>query len=100
MGTPSAARIIKDVDLVLKSFKIFFCRNGSAVQVLDDRNGQLRNVVGKGKFVSWTGAQTKGEGRDCKLTKNMFLHSDLLMLFLKKKHNITKFFPDTTIFCN
>ena len=28
----------------------------------------------------------------------MFLHSDLLKLCLKKKHNITDLLPDTTVF--
>ena len=38
----------------------------------------VEGVVGKVKSVSWGGAQTKGEVHKCKLTKNMFLHSDLL----------------------
>ena len=41
-------------------------------------------VVGEGKSGSWGGAQTKGEVRKCQLTKNMFFHSDLLQLCLKK----------------
>ena len=40
--------------------------------------------VGEGKIVSWGGARTKGKGRECELTKNMFLHSDFLKLCLKK----------------
>ena len=40
----------------------------------------------------------KGKGRECKLTKNMFLYSDLLKLCLKRKHNITDFFSDRTVF--
>ena len=35
-------------------------------------------VVGEVKSVSWGGALTKGEVHKHKLTKNMFLHSDLL----------------------
>ena len=42
-------------------------------------------VVGEGGSVSWGGARTKGEGRECELDKNMLLHSDLLKLCLKKK---------------
>ena len=52
----------------------------------------------EGKSVSWGGARTKGEGRKCELTKDMFLHSDLLKLCLQKKHNITELFPDTIVF--
>ena len=41
-------------------------------------------MVGEGKSDSWVGARTKGKGRECELTKNVFLHSDLLNLCLKK----------------
>ena len=56
------------------------------------------HVVGEGKIVIWGGELTKGEVHEFKLTKNMFLHSDLLQLCLKKKRKITEFFPDTTVF--
>ena len=98
MGTPSSARIIQDVDLALKALEIVCRANGAAVEGLADTNVQIRKVVGEGESVSWGGAQNKGKGRECKLTKNMFLHSDLLKLCLKKKHNISEFFPDTTVF--
>ena len=78
--------------------EIFYLANGAAVEELADRNGHRRKVVGEGKSVSWGGARNKGKGRELKLTKNMFLHSDLLKLCLKKKHNISEFFPDTTVF--
>ena len=55
-------------------------------------------VVGEGESVSWGGARTKGKGREWELTKKMSLHSDLLNLRQKKKHNITKFFPNTNVF--
>ena len=84
MGTPSSARIIQDFDLALKALEVVYIANLSAVEGLADRNGQIRKVVGEGKSVSWGGARTKGKGRECKLTKNMFLHSDLLKLCLKK----------------
>ena len=100
MGTPSSARIIEDVDLVLKALEIVYLENGASVEGLEDRNGHRRKVVGEGKSVSWGGARTKGKGRKCKLTKNMFLHSDLLKLCLSKKHNIGEFFPETTVFYN
>ena len=58
--------------------------NGAAVEGLADRNVHRQKVVGEGKSVSWGGARTKGKGRECKLTKKMFLHSDLLKLCLKK----------------
>ena len=98
MGTPSLARIIQDVDLALKELDTFYCANGAALEGLADRNGHRRKVVGEGKSVSWGGARTKCNGRKCELTKKMSLHSDLLKLCLKKKHNITDFFPDATVF--
>ena len=100
MGTPSLARIIQDVDLALKALEIVYLANGAAVERLADRNGHRRKVVGEGKIVSWGGARTKGKGRECEITKKMFLHSDLLKLCLKKKRKINEFFPDTTLFYN
>ena len=98
MGTPSLARMIEDVDLALKELEIVYLANGAAVEVLADRNGHRRKVVGEGKSVKWGGARTKGKGRECELTKKMFLHSDLLKLCLKKKRKINDLLPDTTIF--
>ena len=40
--------------------------------------GAIEGVVGEGKSVSWGGIWTKVEVHKRKLTKNMFLHSDLL----------------------
>ena len=40
----------------------------------------IEGVVGEVKSVSWGGARTKGEVHKRELTKNMFLHSDLLTL--------------------
>ena len=96
MGTPSSARIIEDVDLALKSLEIVYLSNGDAVEGLADRNGHRRKFVGEGKSVSWGSARTKGKGRECKLTKNMFLHSYLLKLCLKKKQKINDLFLDTS----
>ena len=98
MGTLSSARIIQDVDLALKALEIVYRENGAAVEGLADRNGHIRKVVGEGKSVSWGGARFKSKGRDCELTKKMFLHSDLLKLCLRKKRKISEFFPDTTVF--
>ena len=98
MGTPSSARIIENVDMALKALEIVYLENVDSVEVLDDRNGHKQNVVGEGKSVIWGGARTKGKGRECKRTKNMFLHSDLLKLCLKEKRKISEFFPDTTAF--
>ena len=98
MGTPSLARMIEDVDLALKALEVVYLANGAAVEGIADRNGHRRKVVGEGKSVSWGGARTKGRGRECELTKNMFLHSDVLKLCLKGKRNINEFFPDTTVF--
>ena len=96
MGTPSSERMIQDVDLALKALEVVYLANGAAVEGLANRNVHIWKVVGEGKSISWGGARTKGKGRECKLTKKMFLHSDLLNLCLKKKHNITEFFPDNT----
>ena len=71
-----------------QALEIVYCAYGADVE----------GVVGEGKSVSWGVAQTKGEVRKCKLTKMIFLHSDLLKLCLKKKHNINEFLPDTTVF--
>ena len=98
MGTPSSERIIQDVDLALKALEIVYRANGAAVEGLADRNGHRLKVVGEGESVSLGDARTKGEGRECKLTKNMFLHSDLLKLCLKEKREINEFFLDTTVF--
>ena len=98
MGTPSSAQIKEDVYLALKALENFYLANGAAVEGLADRNEHRRKLVGEGKSVSWGGARTKGKGRECKLTKNMFLHSDLLKLCLKKKWKINEFFPETTVF--
>ena len=100
MGTPSSERIIRDVDLALKVLEIFCRENGGTFEGISDSNVNRRKVVGEGENVSWGGARTKGKGRECELTKKMFFHSDLLKLCLKKKHNISEFFPDTTVFYN
>ena len=84
MGTPSSARIIQDVDLVLKVLEIAYRKNGAEFEGLADRNGHRRKVVGERKSGSWGGARTKVEVHKRKLTKNMFLHSDLLKVILDK----------------
>ena len=98
MGTPSSARIIQDVDMSLKALEIVYRENGASVEGLADRNGHRRKVVGKGKSARCGGARTKGEGRECELTKNMLYHSDLLKWCLMKIQKISDFFPDTTVF--
>ena len=85
VGTPSSARIIEDVDMVLKATKLFYRTNGAAVVGLAVRNVHRRKVVGKVKSVSWGILWTKGKERKCELTKNMSLHSDMLMFCLNKK---------------
>ena len=72
MGTPSSARIIEDIYLALKGLEMFYCANGAAFEGLADRNGHRSKELGEGKSVCWGDARTKGEGRECKLTKNMF----------------------------
>ena len=73
MGTPSSARIIEDVDLELKALEIVYRANGAAIEGIADRNVHRSKEVGDGKSVSWGCAQTKGEGRECELTKICFL---------------------------
>ena len=97
MGTPSSARMIQDVDLTLKELEIAYYTNGYAVERLADRNGHRQKVAGEGKSVGWGGERTKGKGSECKLTKNMFLHSDLLKLYLKK--NTTSLSSSLTQLC-
>ena len=77
-GTPSSSRIIEDVDRALEVLELVFRINGAIVEGLADRNGHIRKEVREGKSASWGGARTKGEGCECKLTKNMFFHSDFL----------------------
>ena len=79
---------IKYVDWSLEAFKIFYHDNEAAVDILGDRNEHIWPVLGGGKSGRWGGAQSKGEGRCCNIDKKHFLHSDLLKLCLKKKHNI------------
>ena len=98
MGTPSSARIIQDIDLALKALEIVYRENGAAVEGLADRNGHRRKVAGKGGSIRCGGARTKGEGRECKLAKNMLFHSDLLKLCLMKRRKISEFFSGTTFF--
>ena len=78
MVTPSSVRIIEDIDLALKALEIVYRGNGAEVLGLADRNGHRRKVVGKGESVRCGGARTKGEGRECEFTKNIFFHSELL----------------------
>ena len=59
MGTPSSARIIRDVNLALKALEIVYRANGDEVEGLADRNGNRRKVVGEGKSVSWGGARVR-----------------------------------------
>ena len=40
--------------------------------------GAVEGLVGEVKSVSWEGEKTKGVVHKLELTKNMFLHSDLL----------------------
>ena len=97
-GTPPSARIIEDVDRLLKALEIVFRANGAAVEWIAYRNGHRKKEVGKVESFSWGVSRTKGEGCECKLTKNMFFHSDLLKLCHMKKQKITEFFLDTTVF--
>ena len=87
MGTPSLARIIQDVDLSLKALKVVYRANGAAFEGLADSNGHRQKVADEGGSVSWGGARNKGKRRECELAKTMFLHSNLLKLFMIKTHH-------------
>ena len=69
--------------MALKALEIVFPVNGSAVEGLTDRNGNRNKVVGGEKSFSWASVKTKGDRRECKLTKNMFLHIDFFKLWLR-----------------
>ena len=84
MQTSSLERIIQYVDMVSKPLEIVYRANGAAVEGLANRNGNRWKLVGEGKDFSWGDAQNNGTGHKCKLTKNMFLHSDMLKLCRKK----------------
>ena len=98
METPSSVRIIQDVDLALKALEMVYRSNGEAVEGIADRSWHRKKQVDKGKSVSWGGARTKSEGRECKITKKILFHGDLVKLCKKGKRKITEFFPDTTVF--
>ena len=100
MGTPSLARIIQDVDMALEALEIVYRANADSVEGLADRSGNGRKQVGKGESVRCGGARTKGEGRECELTKKMLFHSDFLKLCHMKIRKIGDFFPDTNFFYN
>ena len=68
--------------MALKALEIVYHENGAAVEGMADRNQHRRKVVGEWESVRWGGARTKGKGRECELTKNMFVHSDMLKLCL------------------
>ena len=48
----------------------------------------VEGVLGEVESISWGGAQTKGEVHKRELTKNMFLHSDLLTLLTSSQTSL------------
>ena len=54
------------------------CQISSVVNCLPRTCQVVEGVVGEVKCVSWGGAQTKSEVHKRKITKNMFLHSNVL----------------------
>ena len=54
------------------------CKISSVQNFIPHTCWGVEGVVGKVKSVSWGGARNKGEVHKRELTKNMFLHSDLL----------------------
>ena len=47
-GTPPSARIIEDVDRLLKALEIVFCANGAVVEGIADRNKHISKKVSEG----------------------------------------------------
>ena len=47
--------------MVLKALEIVYRKNGSAVEGLSDRNGNIWKLLGEGESVSWGDARTKGK---------------------------------------
>ena len=84
MGTTYSVKIIHDVNMALKALEIVYREDRFTVEGLADRNGHIRKVLGEMKSVSLGGAQTKGKGRKCELTKKMFLQMIRWKLCLKK----------------
>ena len=64
----------------------------------DHRQVLLLSDQNDGKSGRWGGARSKSELRECNLDRKMFLHSDMLKLYLKQKFNITEFFLDMILF--
>ena len=91
IGTPSSERIVQYVDMALQALEIIYRANGYAVEGFSDRNGHRRKLLGEGKSISWVDARTKVKGRECEFIKNMFLHSDMLKLCLKKNKTSLSF---------
>ena len=82
---PSSDRIIDDIYRELETLLIVFRENGAADEGLADTNGNRSKQAGEGKIVICAGARTKGEGRKCKLAKNMFFHSDFFAVVSEGK---------------
>ena len=76
-GTPYSAIIIDNVYISLEALEIISHTNGVVVEGLADINGHRGKEVGESKSVSWVDARTKGEGRECKVTKNIFFYRHL-----------------------
>ena len=51
-----------------------------------------------GKSGMWGGTKSKGAVNECDIDWKMFLHSDLLRLYLNQKYDITELLPDTIVF--
>ena len=72
--TPYSSSVIVYFDRALEALEIVFYVNGAAVEGMADRNCHKMKEIGEGESVSWGSAQTKREGCECELTKNMFLY--------------------------
>ena len=92
-GSPSSMLIIEDFDWALEVLEIFYRLYGAAVEELVDWNGHIQPVVGDQESGRWAGTQSKCERPECNLDWMMFLHSDLLKLFMRKNQDSTKLFP-------
>ena len=66
--------------MALKALEIVYHANCDSVEGLAYRNGHIFKGVGEEKSFSLGGEQTKGEGRECKLTKNIVFFSRFLII--------------------
>ena len=70
--------------MALKLLKIFYRANGAAYEEIVYKNRHKQKLLGERESVSWKGVWNKDKGRDFELSKNMFLHNDMLNFCIDK----------------